>query len=162
MPPPSLDSHRANIFVSEGKVSVAGDCVLVSGIERRKRLAVLAYRAGANVRALDGAQVRIYAAFRLPTVAPQKGRRAQQPAIDVVALEQELRSRFPEESCMTLTASASLMHGVYLTLHTSRPDFVLAEISQVAQNLGAGLSAGVREIDALAFALRRLMADVRR
>ena len=51
--------------------------------------------------------------------------------------------------------------AAYVRVTTSRPDFVLQQLVPVAQRLGARAYFGVHEVDELALAVRRLMADVR-
>jgi MoaA/NifB/PqqE/SkfB family radical SAM enzyme len=149
--------------VTEASVTLAGGTVLISGIERRKRLAVLGSRQGASVKTLDSAQVVVGARFVLPLPPKQKGVRAEPRVIDLAALRQELQQslQWGAATPESLELESGYQGAAYVKVTTSRPDFVLQQLAQVAQRLGARAYFGVHEVDELALAVRRLMADVR-
>ncbi len=148
-------------LVSEGEVTVAGTCALISGIERRKRLALLAYRRGANVRALDGAELAVHAHFSLPRVPSRKGQRVEQPVIDADVLSMALRDRLSSGFHITVAPANAWGYGPSVEVRSMQPEHVLTQLTQVAQGMGASLHTWVTEIDPLAFAVRRVMAEVR-
>lgn len=149
--------------VTEASVTVAGGTVLISGIARRKRLAVLGSRQGASVKTLDSAQVLVGARFVLPLPPKQKGVRVEPRVIDLVALREELQQslQWGATAPETLELESGYQGAAYVRVTTSRPDFVLQQLVPVAQRLGARAYFGVHEVDELALAVRRLMADVR-
>ncbi|EMN5127722.1 MULTISPECIES: hypothetical protein, partial [Burkholderia] len=147
-------------MVGEGQTNVAGKCVLVSGLERRKRLAVLAYRQGAHVSAIDGREVRVSAYLAVPGAKPQKGRRAEAGEIGIGRVRDALHQRFP--GGIRMDVRAGYRRGTaYVNIVTADPGYAFAQFEQLAASLGATLSIGVHEVDPLAFAVRRVIADVR-
>jgi MoaA/NifB/PqqE/SkfB family radical SAM enzyme len=158
------DAHAARFAqrVSEGTATVAGGCVLVTGLARRKRLAVMAFRQGAYVSALDGHEVSVHAYLPLPRPPRTKGKPAPAlPEVDLAALRETLQACLPRTAHVCLRAAASWQDGPSLQIRTSDPAGVLAALVQVAQGLGAGLQAGLSEVDPVALAMRRVMAEVR-
>lgn len=149
--------------VTEASVTVAGGTVLISGIARRKRLVVLGSRQGAGVKTLDSAQVLVGARFVLPLPPKQKGVRVEPRVIDLAALREELQQglQWGATAPETLELESGYQGAAYVRVTTSRPDFVLQQLMPVAQRLGARAYFGVHEVDELALAVRRLMADVR-
>lgn len=146
--------------IVEGQTNVAGKCVLVSGLERRKRLAVLAYRQGAHVSALDGQAVRVSAYFVVPGATPRKGRRAEPGEIDIGRVREALHRRFPGGIRIDVKAGYR-RDAAHVNIVTEDPGYAFAQLEQLAAWLGATLSVGVHEVDPLAFAVRRVIADVR-
>jgi len=147
-------------MIGEGQAHVAGKCVLVSGLERRKRLAVLAYRQGAHVSAIDGSEVRVSASLFVPDAKPQKGRRAGPGEIDIGRVREALRQRLP--SGTRIDVKPGYRRGMaYVSIVTADPGYVFTQLDELAALLGATLSVGVHEVDPLAFAVRRVIADVR-
>ncbi|VWC60270.1 radical SAM protein [Burkholderia lata] len=147
-------------MIGEGQTNVAGKCVLVSGLERRKRLAVLAYRQGAHVSAIDGHEVRVSAYFVVPGAKPQKGRRAEPGEIDIGRVREALHQRFPGGMRFDVK-SGYRRDTAYVNIVTADPGYAFTQLEQLAAWLGATLSIGVHEVDPLAFAVRRVIADVR-
>ena len=148
-------------LVDEGKVTVAGTCALISGIERRKRLALLAYRRGAYVTALDGAEVVVHGHLFLPPLAPRKGQRAEHPAIEVDAVKAAIGQKLFGEFRVAVTPANSWNYGPTVEIRTTDPARALSALAQVAQELHVSLRVWVREIDPLALAVRRIIAEVR-
>ena len=149
--------------VTEASVTLAGGTVLISGITRRKRLAVLGSRQGASVKTLDSAQVVVGARFVLPLPPKQKGVRVEPHVIDLAALREELQQslQWGATTPESLELESGYQGAAYVRVMTSRPDFVLQQLAPVAQRLGARAYFGVHEVDELTLAVRRLMADVR-
>ena len=148
-------------LVSEGKVTVAGTCVLISGIERRKRLAVLAYRHDGYVTALDGSEVSVHARLFKPPAVRQKGRRAEQAVVDEESLILELGKRLSNDSRATVTPASAWSHGPTVEIRTTDPEVALSALAQVAKSVDALMHIWIADIDPLAFAVRRVIAEVR-
>lgn len=156
-------------LVSEGTVTVAGGCALVSGVARRKRLAVLAYRHDANVMALDGSAVTVHAYLTLPESNSAEGGRGSRqkkhehapPEIDAGALQGALQARMPRSTRLTI-ARAAWQQASTVKMRTDDPALALTVLAEVAQGLGASLQASVVEADPLALAVRRVIQDVHR
>ncbi|WP_294260311.1 radical SAM protein [uncultured Comamonas sp.] len=159
---PAVAQKKAAHFaqmVTEAEVTVAADCVLISGLSRRKRLAVLAYRQGATVGALDTAELQVSARLVLPELPRQKGKRAMQPPIDIELLQDELRlSLWPGEQ---LQVAQGYRGAAQVRVTSTQPERVLETLKQAAQRLGATTHFWVSEPQALAMAVRRLLAEVR-
>ncbi|VWC67373.1 radical SAM protein [Burkholderia lata] len=147
-------------MIGEGQTDVAGTCVLVSGLERRKRLAVLAYRQGAHVSAIDGQEVRVSAYFVVPGTKPQKGRRTEPGEIDIGRVREALHQRLPSGTRIEVKPGYRRSMA-FVNIVTADPGYAFAQLEQLATLLGATLSVGVHEVDPLAFAVRRVIADVR-
>ncbi|WP_423372223.1 radical SAM protein [Burkholderia sp. LMG 32019] len=146
-------------MIGEGQTSVAGACVLVSGLQRRKRLAVLAYRQGAHVSAIDGSEVRVSAYFVVPDAMPQKGRRAEPGEIDIDRVREALQQRFP--SGVRIEVRAGYRRSMaFMNVVTADPGYAFTQLEQLAALFDARLTIGVHEVDPLAFAVRRVIADV--
>ncbi|VWB06350.1 radical SAM protein [Burkholderia lata] len=156
-------SQRAVRFaqmIGEGQTDVAGTCVLVSGLERRKRLAVLAYRQGAHVCAIDGSEVRVSAYLFVPDAKPQKGRRAEPGEIDIGRVREALHRRFPRG--VRIDVRAGYRRGMaFVNIVTTDPGYAFTQLEALAASFEARLSIGVREVEPLALAVRRVIADVR-
>lgn len=148
-------------MVTEGAVTVAGTCVLISGIQRRKRLAVLAYRRGAYVSALDWAEVVVNAHFECPAEQPEKGRRSKRKTVDEDALKVMLAQRLSGEFRVSVTPVTDWGYGPTVKILSSNPEMALGELNKIALDLNASLHAYVEEIDPLASAVHRVIADVR-
>ncbi|WP_235212735.1 radical SAM protein [Burkholderia paludis] len=151
---------RFGQMIGEGQTIVAGACVLVSGLERRKRLAVLAYRQGAYVSAVDGPEVRVSAYLFMPDVQPRKGRRAEPREIDIDQVRDALRQRFPSDVRIDIRAGYRRSMA-FVNVITADPGYAFAQLEQLAALLAAKLTLGVSEVEPLALAVRRVIADVR-
>ena len=84
-------------------------------------------------------------------------------AASAAALREELQQglQWGATAPETLELESGYQGAAYVRVTTSRPDFVLQQLMPVAQRLGARAYFGVHEVDELALAVRRLMADVR-
>lgn len=160
---PAVAQKKAAHFaqmVTEAEVTVAAACVLISGLSRRKRLAVLAYRQGATVGALDAAELQVSARLVLPELPKQKGKRAVQPLIDIELLQDELRlSLWPG---VPLQVEQGYRGAAQVRVTSTQPERVLEALKQAAQRLGATTHFWVSEPQALAMSVRRLLAEVRK
>ena len=107
--------------------------------------------------------VKLGARFVLPLPPKQKGVRVEPHVIDLAALREELQQslQWGATTPESLELESGYQGAAYVRVTTSRPDFVLQQLVPVAQRLGARAYFGVHEVDELALAVRRLMADVR-
>jgi MoaA/NifB/PqqE/SkfB family radical SAM enzyme len=155
-------AHAAKQFarhVTEADARAHAGCALVQGLARRKRLAVLAIRQGATVTPLDGTQVDIWGLFWFLEPPRQKrGRAAPRPAIDAAALGREISSALGVP--VQAEPGPSWRNGVQARVRTADPAEALGVMDRAAERLGTQLHLSITEIDPLAFALRRLLADV--
>ena len=163
---PAKSLQKAEQFakmVTEAEVTLASSCVLVSGLARRKRLAVLAYRQGAYVAALDTAELQVQVRFSLPEVprpkGAKKGARVVQPQIDIQALRDALQSSLWGKGQLEVKES---YHGAAQVLvTTTQPEPVLEQLQQAARMMGFEARYWVGETQSLAMAVRRLLAEVK-
>lgn len=152
-------AERFAQMVTEAEVTLAAGCVLVTGLARRKRLAVLAYRQGAQVAALDTAELQIHARISLPELPRQKGVRAVQPQIDIQALRYVLQQSLWGKGKLEVTESYRGAAQVLVT--TMQPEWVLEQLKQTASSLGADARYWVSETQSLAMTVRRLMEQLK-
>ena len=142
-------------LVSEGSVTVVGTYAIVSGVSRRKRLAVLAYRLGADVTALDGTEITVHAHLSVA----RGNRSAPGPAsIETEAASDALKAHLSRGSSFTITSES---YGKAVDIRTSLPENDLAAFAKVAESLGASPYTSLAETDPLAFAVRRVIAEVK-
>ncbi|HEU4536372.1 MAG TPA: radical SAM protein [Polyangiaceae bacterium] len=145
----------------DAKVAVAGGSVLVEGVGRRRRLALLGYRHGAAVAALDAPSLRVSANFWLNQPPRQKGKKAEPLVLDEARLDALLRARLPGGAASTLRRGKS-WQGVAVTLDTDEPVAALGAFEATARELGARLWVGAADPEPLASALRRVIAEARK
>ncbi|WP_175032757.1 hypothetical protein [Burkholderia lata] len=96
----------------------------------------------------------------MPDAKPQKGRRAEPGEIDIGRVREALRQRLP--SGTRIDVKPGYRRGMaYVTIVTADPGYAFTQLDELVALLGATLSVGVHEVDPLAFAVRRVIADVR-
>lgn len=136
--------------------------VLVDPAPDRKRLAVLAYRRGGYVRALDGEEVAVGTPVWFDRPPPRKGRRADPaPTIDATALEAALRASLPStDELRVVVPDRPWRPGADVTIVTANPARALTVLAAQIAALGARCSPWVSDREPLAAALRRLLDDV--
>jgi MoaA/NifB/PqqE/SkfB family radical SAM enzyme len=152
---------RAERFAAGLREATAHSCagaVLVEGLERRKRIAVLAMRQGATVAALDGAPVDVRGWFWNLPPPRQKGTKADPWVLDVEALRRELSVAVGRP--VHVEQSASYLMGASAHVVTEEPHRVLSAMAAVARNLGSQLNPWISEVEPMTYLLRRLLADV--
>lgn len=143
------------------RTTLSASTLLVDPAPDRKRLAVLAYRRGGYVTALDGDEVEVGASIWFDPPPPQKGRRAEPRLVDVPRFEADLRAALPRGTDLTVTnPDRSWRRGPDVTIRTTTPGPLLAIITAQAAALGANVSPWVRDLDPLGAALHRLLDDV--
>jgi hypothetical protein len=151
--------------LNEANTYVVGGHVLVDGLSRRKRAAVLALRQGASVSALDGRELKVQGSFWFnepPVSKGQKGQKApkQQPrVIDAEKLARELSGRLHQN--VLVEAAPSYRNGVVARVTSSEPPRALTALLEASRQLGAELNTWLSDIEPYGFLLRRLLADLR-
>lgn len=120
---------------------------------------MLAYRQGAQVAALDTAELQIHARFSLPELPRQKGVRAVQPQIDIQALRDVLQQSLWGKGKLEVTESYRGAAQVLVT--TTEPEWVLEQLKLAASRLGADARYWVSETQSLAMTVRRLLAQLK-
>ncbi|HYQ00962.1 MAG TPA: radical SAM protein [Polyangiaceae bacterium] len=155
---PRDDAKHFAEQLSEATVHVCHRSVLIEGLNRRKRVAVLALRQGAIVRALGGREVQVGGMFWFLEPAPQKGVKAPlRPTVDLEALSRALSTRVGKPVSAELS---EWNKGGKARIVTDNPAAVLAAMASVAEEIGAQLNPWVVDVDSMAHLLRRLIADV--
>jgi len=144
--------------LNEASAMAAAGCVLIEGLERRKRVAVLALRQGASVTALDGRELEAQGYFWF-LEHPQKGKKPDPRVIDEEKLKRELSDSVGQP--VHLEAGPSFRGGVIARVTTNDPGRALAAMTAAATRLGTQLNPWLRELDPYGFLLRRLLADLR-
>ena len=158
---------RAREFATslgEKRVRVVANGVLIDPLVHRKRAAVLGYRRGATVLALDGRTVRVTGRFwfDMPRVRPTRGKAAvhqSPPAGWRAALESGVAAALPRGTPISVTGSepGAVRHGAVVTLETDDPGPALAVLGAEAPRLGCNVTVWVHELDPLAWRIRRLL-----
>ncbi len=143
------------------RVTVAATSVLIDPAPDRKRLAVLAYRRGGEVTALDGTRIELHAHLWYDT-PPQQGKRAEPRTFDLAALEATLRAAIAPGSQLAIVAPdpAGYRPGPAVTITTDAPAIAMTALASYARTAGAELSIGASDLDPLGATLRRLVADL--
>lgn len=158
----SDSEERARRFaaaVSEGTARAYGSCVLIEGVARRKRLAVLGLRQGGAVTVLDSHRLTVNAFFWFLLPPREKGKPAPKaPDIDLGALASSLTQQIGLQ--VHTEPGPSWRNGAKARVCTHEPGRALTAMVAEAVRLGAQINVGVSEVDPLALQLRRLIADV--
>lgn len=140
------------------RVTVAGGVVLVDPAPDRKRLAVLAYRHGGTVSALDGEQLLVSARiWYLQETAPRGQPRPPKRVVDAAHLESALRATLPREAELTVKAERG---DPSIYVRTAEPAVALARLSHYARSVEARLLLWCSEPEALELLLHRVVANV--
>lgn len=135
-------------------VRAFGSSVLVEGVARRKRLAVLGLRHGASVSALDGAAVRVSLSWwYLPTSSGP--RKVTQRPVDRAALAHALAALGSP-----LAIEEYGRGGARASLETDQPARALEAAWRCAVELGCEFNTWLHDLDPLARCLRRLLAEL--
>ncbi len=138
---------------------VSGSTLLFDGVERRKRLAVLALRRGAHVTPLEGLEVDLTARLWFDTPPRQKGQPRKQtpPVVDPARLRAALGP--PDQVEVEGPNPGAWSASTVARVRTRDPGRVMTSLSTQATALGCHLHVGIEDIDPLAWLLRRLIAD---
>jgi hypothetical protein len=152
------DAARFAGQLSEATTCVCHRAVLIEGLTRRKRAAVLALRQGAAVNALDGCEVEVVGCFWFLELPRQKGVKAPPRAfVDGEALGRALSTSL---GTVVSAKSEDWNKGATASVVTNQPARVLAAMAAAAAEMGAQLNPWVRDLDPLGHLLQRLIADV--
>ena len=147
-------AKRFEQAMAEPAVRAVGSSVLIEGVRRRKRLAVLGLRHGAYVSALEGAALQVNLSWwHLPT--PSGPRKVTQRAIDRAAVA---RAMAPYGYSLEIEEQGR--GGARGCLETDQPARALEAAGAVAAELGCEHRAYLHDLDPLAHCLRRLLAEL--
>lgn len=153
------DARHFAAQVTEADARAHAGCVLIEGIARRKRLAVLALRQGADVTPLDGTELDVSGFFWFLEPPRQQGQKAPPPpTLDPEGLGRELSDALGTR--VHAEPGPPWQSGARVRVRTADPARALAVIELTAERLGTQLNLGITDVDPLAFLLRRLMTDV--
>jgi MoaA/NifB/PqqE/SkfB family radical SAM enzyme len=156
-----LETLERLVTSDEGIVSArVGGTLLVEGIARRKRLAVLGYRHGASVRARDAAEQKLNAAFWFEQPPSERGRKSEPVLIDPERLRAALTAHLPRGQSFELECPG-YAHFIRVVLTSSEPALVLAAFGRCAGELGSHFNVWLADTNQLALAVHRVVADVR-
>lgn len=168
---PEERTSRAAQFartVTEADTAVLVNAVLVDGIKRKRRLAVLGHRGGAFVAPLLATVVTVHAQLWRDPPPRTKGKKALPvPVVEVEAvrgaLEPRLRASLGARSFeLVCEAGPSWRQGVLLRVETDAPREVFEAIGAMAASMpDVSVSVGVGDTSVLALALRRIIDEVR-
>jgi hypothetical protein len=146
-------------LVQDGRVCTTGNLVLVEPAARPKRLAVLGYRHGAYVAILSGQRVRVSSTLWFDAPPPKKGEKTPPRTIDADALGRGLRSALRED-VLVEPARHGALGVVQVKVETSDPAAVMRALDREARLLDCRVRAAIIELEPLAWAVRRVIADV--
>jgi MoaA/NifB/PqqE/SkfB family radical SAM enzyme len=155
-------AHAARFAESlnEAEAHAAAGCVLIEGLQRRKRVAVLALRQGASVTALDGRELEAQGYFWSSEPPRQRGEKKPEPrVIDNEKLKRELSDSSGQP--VQVEAGPNFRGGVIARLTTNDPARALASMVAVATRMGTQINPWLRDVEPYGFLLRRLLADLR-
>ncbi len=155
-------AHAARFAESlnEADAQAAAGCVLIEGLQRRKRVAVLALRQGASVAALDGRELEVQGSFWFLEPPRQKGEKKRQPrVIDIERLKRELSDSLGQP--VHVEGGPNFRGGVVARLTTNDPARALASLVAAAARMGTQINPWLRGLEPYGFLLRRLLADLR-
>lgn len=145
--------------------TAVGNLILLDGVDRRKRPAVLALRQGARAWLLDGEVVKVVGSFWYPRPEPTKGAKAAPVrSVDAHALEVRIRAYLPGASSLTIEPpQPSHWHSAAsVSLETDSPAEALSALQKCGDEIGATTWLGVGEVDSLQMLLLRLQAELSR
>lgn len=146
-------ARRFAASIEEARSTAAGSLALFDRLARPKRIAVLAYRAGASVAAIETLEVRVGATL-WREVPYTKGKRPEVPPIDVERISRSMAAmpgvRDPE-------AELARANYVFASLRTEEPGPVLRAFETIAAEHDLRLSLSLGNVDPLALAVRRVL-----
>jgi MoaA/NifB/PqqE/SkfB family radical SAM enzyme len=157
----SAQAIRFAASLNEADARAAASCVLVEGLQRRKRVAVLALRQGASVTALDGRELEAQGYFWFLEPPRQKGqKRPDPPVLDGEQLAREL-SQSLGQAVQVEGRPDFYRGGSIARVTTTEPARALAAMVAAAGRFGAQINPWLRDVHPYGFLLRRLLADLR-
>lgn len=152
--------------LTEAHAAVVGSAVLVDGIQRKKRLAVLGHRGGAFLSSLRATMVTVHVSLWRDAPPRTKGKKTPPPPVLEIeavrsALEPRLRVLVGQRTCeLTCTTGPTWRQGVTLRVETDAPLEVFEAVAAMAAEMpDVSISVGVTDTSQLAFALRRLVEE---
>ncbi|MCE9578556.1 MAG: radical SAM protein [Deltaproteobacteria bacterium] len=147
----------------DDRTTLAGSAVLIDPAPDRKRLAVLGFRRGGNVKSLDDERVALGAVIWID-VPRTKGVKPEPPSYDRAAIEAAVRAALPRDGELAITwpDAQSWRQGPHFEIQTRAPARMLAALAELATGLGASLNLWAADPDPLAATLRRVVEDLGR
>lgn len=145
---------------TDWKHSLILNHLLFENLERRKRVAVLAYRHNARVRALEGEVLKVTARLSYPVVHSRKGRpTSKQAKVDPADLEIRLREQLAIELLgLQVKARHANEESVVVEALTTKPALVMSTITSIATQVGCKCWMTLDEAEPLRLALWRLVS----
>jgi len=135
--------------------------VLVDPVLGRKRVAVLAYRRGADVTALDAERVAVDGYLWRPDPPRGKGKKAEKaPMPPVETLQDALRRQGPFLRDAAPKRRHDHKDAISIDLLTPEPGRVLSAVEAVADELGLSLWPTLSDPEPVRSMLTRLRADL--
>jgi MoaA/NifB/PqqE/SkfB family radical SAM enzyme len=153
----AADAKRFAGALTEADARVFRRAVLVEGLARRKRAAVLALRQNAAVVALDGRNVEVSGSFWFMPPPATKGKKADKRLIEAEPLARALSDRIG--AAVQVDPARDWRGGAQINVATDQPQRVLAAMNAEAERLGAEVNLWVADVDKLGWVMRRLVED---
>ncbi len=148
--------------LQDQQVTRSGGSLLIDPVRGRKRLAVLAYRRDAYVHPLDGAAIEVAGRFWLEPPRPQKGKKAEPRILDSDRLHKLLHEGLPKVTAFEFNPDCEpYRHSTQVKLRTTEPALCMRVLASASEAVGSELDLGFSDTDALGWAVRRLLSDVR-
>jgi MoaA/NifB/PqqE/SkfB family radical SAM enzyme len=156
----SVQAARFAASLTEAQAQASAGCVLVEGLQRRKRVAVLALRQGASVTALDGRELEAQGYFWFLEAPRKKGEKKPDPrVIDGEKLARELSDSLGK--AVEIETGPNFRGGVIARFTTDDPARAFTSMVAAAGRLGTQINPWLRDVEPYRFLLRRLLADLR-
>jgi MoaA/NifB/PqqE/SkfB family radical SAM enzyme len=143
--------------LTEATAHVCGSAVLVEGVQRRKRAAVLGLRQGGFVSAIDGTELNVHGSFWMLQPPRTKGIRTAPLVLDVDAVVSDLSAALGSPVKVEIQRNGTGQ----VVVTTTEPGRVLRAMALAADRAGAQINPWVSDVDPTLHLLQRLMADVR-
>lgn len=164
---PTVGNNEARAFATkmgDQKCTNIGRWLLFDPVRGRKRLAVMAYRAGATVHVLEGENILVTASYWATPGRPKKGRNTVKPrTLDSEQLEATLERHLPKVESSVLRANqANYYKTSSIEIQCNNPSAVLVALGRVHEELGCEFGLYVDDIDPLSWSVRRLVGEVGR
>ncbi len=136
--------------------------LLLDPVKGRKRVAVLAYRRGANVTALDTERVNTQASLWRPVPYGRKGKVKKQAALpSVEEIEAALCARGLRPSEFQVRIKKNYHKYIIINVLTTSPGEVLKRMEETADEFDLNFSPWVAPPDPMAMLFRRLLSDLK-
>lgn len=153
----------AHTLSADAAVVQAASTILVEGLKRPKRLAVLSLRSGATFEHQHGHEAVVTAHLTPPAAGADRARQSSPKQIDLEAVAQELppllRTALSPKTFALQRVEPTWGGRAMVGLITEAPTLALPVLDAYARRQGYGLFVGVEENRPLRLALQRLLAS---